>query len=107
MWWMGVFYGAYLVVLMVEVWSLFTDNQKIQQYACTFASIVAILAPATLGAVFGVLGAKAFWNGIFTPVLMVASAFLAGTALLGIVFFFVHRLRLADSERAAPVALPS
>jgi Ni/Fe-hydrogenase subunit HybB-like protein len=107
MWWMGVFYGAYLVVLMVEVWSLFTDHPKIHQYACTLASIVAILAPATLGAVFGVLGAKAFWNGIFTPVLMVASAFLAGTALLGIVFYFVHRLRLADSERAAPVALPS
>jgi molybdopterin-containing oxidoreductase family membrane subunit len=107
MWWMGVFYGAYLVVLMVEVWSLFTDHPKIHQYACTAASIVAILAPATLGAVFGVLGAKAFWNGIFTPVLMVASAFLAGTALLGIVFFLVHRLRLADFERAAPVALPS
>ncbi len=107
MWWMGVFYGAYLVVLMVEVWSLFTDHPKIHQYACTFASVIAILAPATLGAVFGVLSAKAFWDGIFTPVLMVASAFLAGTALLGIVFFFVHRLRLADFERAAPVALPS
>ncbi len=107
MWWMGVFYGAYLVVLMVEVWSLFTDHPKIHQYACTLASIIAILAPATLGAVFGVLGAKAFWNGIFTPVMMVASAFLAGTALLGIVFSVVHRLRLADFERAAPVALPS
>jgi len=107
MWWMGVFYGAYLVVLLVEVWSLFTDHPKIHQYACTVASIVAILAPATLGAVFGVLGAKAFWAGIFTPILMVASAFLAGTALLGIVFYFVYRLRLADVERAAPVALPS
>ena len=24
MWWMGVFYGVYLVVLLVEVWSMFT-----------------------------------------------------------------------------------
>jgi molybdopterin-containing oxidoreductase family membrane subunit len=107
MWWMGVFYGAYLVVLLVEVWSMFTPHPKIHQYACTLAAIIAILAPATLGAVFGVMNAKAFWFGIFTPIMMVASAFLAGTALLGIVFFVVHRLRLADWERSAPMALPS
>ena len=65
-----------------------------------------ILAPFTLGAVFGVLAAKAYWFGLFTPILMVASAFLAGTALLGIVFYLVYRLRLADFERAAPIALP-
>ena len=56
MWWMGVFYGLYLVVLLVEVWSMFTDHPKIHQYACTAAAVVAILAPATLGAVFGVIG---------------------------------------------------
>lgn len=107
MWWMGVFYGAYLVVLLVEVWSMFTDRATIHQWACTAAAGIAILAPSTLGAVFGVVAAKPFWFGIFTPIQMVASAFLAGTALLGIVFYVVHRLRLADSENAAPVALPS
>jgi Ni/Fe-hydrogenase subunit HybB-like protein len=54
-----------------------------------------------------VMNAKAYWFGIFTPILMVASAFLAGTSLLGIVFYLVYRLRLADFERAAPIALPS
>lgn len=107
MWWMGVFYGAYLVVLIVEVWSMFTDHPKIHQYACTIASVIAICAPATLGAVFGVVGAKAWWNGIFTPIQMVVTAFLAGSALLGIVFFVIHQLRLADWKMAAPVALPS
>jgi Ni/Fe-hydrogenase subunit HybB-like protein len=107
MWWMGVCYGGYLVVLMVEVWSMFADHPKVHQYACTAASVIAILAPTTLGAVFGVMNAKAWWHGIFTPVQMVASAFLAGTALLGIVFYVVHRLRLADFERAVPIALPS
>ena len=107
MWWMGVFYGVYLVVLLVEVWSMFTPHPKIHQYACTTAAVIAILAPFTLGAVFGVMNAKAYWFGIFTPILMVASAFLAGTALLGIVFYLVYRLRLADFERAAPIALPS
>lgn len=107
MWWMGVFYGAYLVVLIVEVWSMFTDHPKIHQYACTIASVIAILAPSTLGAVFGVLGAKAYWNGVFTPIGMVITAFLSGTALLGIVFYLVHRLKLADWRSAASVALPS
>jgi Ni/Fe-hydrogenase subunit HybB-like protein len=107
MWWMGVFYGGYLVVLLVEVWSMFTDHPKIHQWACTLAACIAILAPATLGAVFGVIAAKPFWHGPFTPILMVASAFLAGTALLGIVFYVVHRLRLADFERSASIALPS
>jgi molybdopterin-containing oxidoreductase family membrane subunit len=107
MWWMGVFYGAYLMVLLVEVWSMFTPHPRIHQYACTTAAVIAILAPSTLGAVFGVMNAKAFWFGIFTPVTMVASAFLAGTSLLGIVFFVIHKLRLADWERSAPIALPS
>jgi molybdopterin-containing oxidoreductase family membrane subunit len=107
MWWMGVFYGAYLCVLLVEVWSMFTDHPKVHAGACTTAACVAILAPATLGAVFGVLAAKPFWHGPFTAALMVASAFLAGTALLGIVFYFVQRLRLQGAERAARVAIPS
>jgi Ni/Fe-hydrogenase subunit HybB-like protein len=107
MWWMGVFYGIYLCVLLVEVWSMFTDHPRIHQWACTCAACVAIVAPATLGAVFGVLAAKPFWHGPFTPLLMVASAFLAGTALLGIVFYAVARLGLTDADRARALALPS
>src|SRR5450759_2947102 len=107
MWWMGVFYGAYLVVLLVEVWSMFTDHPRVHSFACATAACIAILAPVTLGAVFGVIAAKPLWHGPFTPILMVSSAFLAGTALLGIVFYVVHRLRLADFERSASIALPS
>lgn len=107
MWWMGVFYGAYLLILIVEVWSMFTDHPRIHQVACTAAACTAIAAPATLGAVFGVLSAKPFWHGPFTPVLMVASAFLAGTSLLGIAFFFVARLRLVGYERGIRLAVPS
>lgn len=107
MWWMGVFYGLYLVVLLVEVWSMFTPHPKIHQWSCTVAACVAILAPATLGAVFGVIAAKPLWHGPWTPVQMVASAFLAGTSLLGIVFYAVARLRLQDVERAKRLGIPS
>jgi Ni/Fe-hydrogenase subunit HybB-like protein len=107
MWWMGVCYGFYLCVLLVEVWSMFTDHPRIHQAACTIAAGTAIVAPATLGAVFGVLVARPFWHGPFTPILMVASAFLSGTALLGVVFYAVHRLRLEGAERATSLAIPA
>jgi len=107
MWWMGVFYGAYLCVLVVEVWSMFTNHPTIHQAACTTAACLAIAAPATLGAVFGVLVSRPFWHGPFTPILMVSSAFLSGTALLGIVFYVVARLRLTGAERAVSLAIPA
>lgn len=107
MWWMGVFYGGYLAVLLVEVWSMFWDHPRIHQWACTGAACMAIIAPATLGAVFAVLVARPFWNNIFTPFYMVASALLLGTSLLGLVFFAVSRFRLAGWERAERLAIPS
>ncbi len=107
MWWMGVCYGFYLCVLLTEVWSMFTDHPTIHQVACTAAMITAVVAPTTLGAVFGLVAARAFWAGPFTPILMVSTAFLSGTSLLGIVFYAVHRLHLAGWERAASVAIPS
>jgi Ni/Fe-hydrogenase subunit HybB-like protein len=106
MWWMGVFYGAYFGTLLLEVWSMFWHHPVIHQWACTLAACMAILAPFTLGGVFGVLSARPFWHGPFTPVLMVASAYLAGVSLLAIVFYFVGRFRLTDFERANRLAMP-
>jgi molybdopterin-containing oxidoreductase family membrane subunit len=107
MWWMGVCYGGYLGLLLVEVWSMFSDHPRVHQWACTLAACMAIIAPTTLGAVFGVLAARPSWHGPFTSVLMVASAFVAGVALLGIVFYLVVRLRRSGFERAERLAVPS
>ena len=107
MWWMGVCYGGYLGLLLVEVWSMFSDHPRVHQWACTLAAGMAIVAPTTLGAVFGVLVARPSWNGPFTSVLMVASAFVAGVALLGIVFYLVVRLRRSGFERAERLGVPS
>ncbi|MFH0751008.1 MAG: NrfD/PsrC family molybdoenzyme membrane anchor subunit [Chloroflexota bacterium] len=107
MWWMGVFYGVYLVFLLTEVWSMFSGHWQIHRIACTLSSITAILAPTTLGAVFGVLAARSYWHGAFTPPAMVTAALLSGVALLGIVFYPVHRFRLAGWERATTLAIPA
>jgi Ni/Fe-hydrogenase subunit HybB-like protein len=107
MWWMGVFYGAYLVFLITEVLSMFTGRWELHRIACVLSSITAVVAPTTLGAVFGVLSSRPYWHGAFTPPAMVAAAMLSGTALLGIVFACVVRFRLTGFERAATLAIPA
>jgi molybdopterin-containing oxidoreductase family membrane subunit len=107
MWWMGVFYAVYLVFLMVEVWSMFTDHPVIHRYACLASSCTAVFAPATLGAVFGVMIARSFWYGLFTPIAMVVTALVAGSALLGIVFYLVVRFERTGFERARRLAFPA
>jgi Ni/Fe-hydrogenase subunit HybB-like protein len=107
MWWMGVFYGIYLCFLLTEVWSIFWRHERIHSIACLLSTVMAVIAPTTLGAVFGVLAARPYWAGVFTPILMVASALLAGTALLGVVFYAVTRLRLTGFERAGALAVPA
>jgi molybdopterin-containing oxidoreductase family membrane subunit len=106
MWWMGVLYGGYLFLLMIEVWSMFRGHERIHNVSCLLASFMAILAPSTLGAVFGVLASKPFWHGSFTPPSLLMAALLAGIALLGIVFACVVRFRLAGWERAESLAIP-
>jgi molybdopterin-containing oxidoreductase family membrane subunit len=107
MWWMGLFYAIYLVFLLVEVWSMFTHHEGIHRYACLASSCTAVVAPSTLGAVFGVMFARTFWYGLFTPLTMLVTALLAGSALLGIVFYFVVRFELAGFERGRRLAIPS
>jgi Ni/Fe-hydrogenase subunit HybB-like protein len=107
MWWMGVFYGIYLCFLLVEVWSMFWHHPRVHGVACVLSSTMAIIAPTTLGAVFAVVGARSYWAGPFSALLMLSTAFLSGTALLGVVFGLVDRLRLVGFERAGSLAVPA
>jgi molybdopterin-containing oxidoreductase family membrane subunit len=106
MWWMGVLYAIYLGFLLTEVWSMFTGHPRIHRAACVLSTVMAVAAPSTLGAVFGVLVARPFWHGAFVPAYFLVTAFLSGTALLGIVFVLVNRLGLRghgpDTDRVIP-----
>jgi Ni/Fe-hydrogenase subunit HybB-like protein len=107
MWWMGVAYGAYFAILLVETWSMFFRRAVIHQWACTAAAVMAVIAPTTLGAVFGVVGAKAMWNSLFTPALILASAFLAGSALLAIVLPLAVRFNRPGATRTRELGIPA
>ncbi len=107
MWWMGVLYGTYLAFLLVEVWSMFTGRARVHRVACTLSSCMAVAAPSTLGAVFGVMATRPFWHGAFTPASFLTFALLAGVSLLGIVFYAVHRFGMKGARDATELAIPS
>jgi len=106
MWWMGVAYGGYLVILLVEVWSMFAHRPRLHQAVCTMAACMAIIAPATLGAVFGALVNRPLWHGPISSFYMLATAVLAGTGVLVVVFTLVERLDLRGAELATPRVIP-
>jgi len=118
-WWMGVLYGLYLVVLIVEFFylsraemvrrspassnpsataSLDAARQRLKRYKsfAWYAGIggfaLAIFAPGTLGAVFGVVRAADLWHGPLMPVYFVVSALVSGTALLTLAIVLTYRL---------------
>ena len=94
MWWMGTLYAIYFGVLSVELWSEFTGRWRIHQAACTIAAATAVVAPSTLGLVFGNLVSRPFWQGSLAPVYLFLTAVLSGASVLTIVFVAVQRLRL-------------
>ena len=117
-WWMGVLYALYLVVLIIEFFylsraemvrrspvpanpsaaSLDAAQQRLKRYKsfAWYAGIggfaLAIFAPGTLGAVFGVVRAADLWHGPLMPVYFVVSALVSGAALLTLVIILTYRL---------------
>ena len=78
MWWMGVFYGIYLVFLRVEVWSMFSDHWgSTGTPACCRRHGRPRARPRSARS-SAVLGARPYWHGAFTPPAMVTMALLLG-----------------------------
>lgn len=94
MWWMGTVYALYLGILVFELLANLSPYQRLAHASCVVATIFAIVAPTTLGLVFGSLVSRPFWGGSATPVYLVLTAILSGASVLGIVFALVNRLRL-------------
>ena len=98
--------GGYLAILVVEIWSMFTHRPRIHQIVCTMAAGMAIVAPSTLGAVFGALANRPFWHGPIASLWMLATALLAGCALLGVVFALVVGLGHRGADEARDLVVP-
>ena len=54
--------------------------------------VAAITAHSTLGAIFGLLGARAFWHGPYAPIYFILSAFVSGSAVLALVLLVTYKV---------------
>ena len=107
MWWMGVAYGAYLMILIVEIITIFANLHTLHRWVARAAMLMAIIAPSTLGTVFGVIAAKPMWHGIWTPILMFASAILAGASMISLVMGLMVRYQRPNWEALRDRTLPA
>lgn len=86
--WMGSLYGVYLLFLVGEFWHMvIRNNHEKARYFGIFAFASAIAAHSNLGAVFGFLHARPYWEGPYMPIYFILSALLSGAAILIVLFF--------------------
>lgn len=106
MWWMGLFYLSYAVFL---VWKFALINKgdwnSGQSKFVGIASFVTvILAHATLGSVFGMMGMRPFWFGGMVPVYFLITAALSGLAFIMLFInldYGLNRNRMSEGARKA------
>jgi molybdopterin-containing oxidoreductase family membrane subunit len=87
LWWMGMLYAVYMVLIAIELFFLFREDHRRARVAGLLSVIAALAAHSNLGAVFGLVHGRPFWYGPLLPVYFIASALLCGAALLILVVY--------------------
>ncbi|MCC7166295.1 MAG: polysulfide reductase NrfD [Rhodospirillales bacterium] len=82
MFWMGVFYTAYLVLLLFKFQKMNADDwdSRASRQLGVASFVAVVLAHGTLGAVFGMMAMRAFWYDGLVPVYFLVTAALSGAA---------------------------
>ncbi|MBM3555812.1 MAG: polysulfide reductase [Alphaproteobacteria bacterium] len=99
MWWMGVFYSLDLVLLVTKFWMMHTGSWHTQAaHRLSIVSfVVSILAPGTLGLVFGMMAMRPAWYSPIMPMYFILTGFASGVAFL---MFFTSLMRDHDKTTA-------
>lgn len=84
MWWMGVFYSIDLVLLCVKFYLMHTGEwHSARAHKVSLASfVVCILAPGTLGLVFGMMAMRPAWYSPIMPMYFILTGFATATAFV-------------------------
>ena len=106
LWWMGLFYLAYMVLLIGKFLLINKgDWDSSQSRLIGVASLIAvIIAHATLGSVFGMMGMRPFWYGPMVPVYFLITAFLSGLAFIMLFInldYGIDQANMSDGARKA------
>jgi len=81
-WWMGTLYGIYLAFMFAEYIFLLMNKHR-PAVICGFSgSVAGIAAHSNLGAVFGLLMGRPYWQGPYMPIYFIASAMMTGCAVI-------------------------
>ena len=99
MWWMGVLYSIDLVLLSIKFWLLHRNDwhSKLSHFVAGLSFVVCILAPGTLGLVFGMMAMRPAWFSNIMPMYFILTGFATGVSFL---LFFTSLL--PRDEKVAP-----
>ena len=84
MWWMGALYGLELAFIVVEFLLLHKGALRGAKIMGVGALLSALCAVTTVGGIFGVVMARPFYFGAFTPLYFLLTAFLSGLAAISL-----------------------
>lgn len=84
MWWMGVLYTIDLILLVIKFYQLHKGDwdSKFTHHLSVASFVVCILAPGTLGLVFGMMAMRPAWYSPVMPMYFILTGFATATALM-------------------------
>lgn len=99
MWWMGVFYSIDFVLLLAKFYLVHTGDwhSKFSHLVARLSFVVCILAPGTLGLVFGMMAMRPAWYSNVMPMYFILTGF---TTAVSFMLFFSSLL--PRGEQYAP-----
>ena len=99
MWWMGVLYSLDLVLLIIKFWLIHTNDWhgRLSHFVGKLSFVVCILAPGTLGLVFGMMAMRPAWFSNIMPMYFILTGFATAVSFL---LFFTSLL--PRDEKVAP-----
>lgn len=80
--WMIWLHSFYLLLLILEFWGYYNDYQGLIRWLNWVNIPAGVALVAVIGSLFGVIGARPFWNGSLMPMTFLMSSLIAGTALI-------------------------
>ena len=91
MWWMGVLYSIDLVLLFIKFYLIHTGDwhSRISHLVARISFVVSILAPGTLGLVFGMMAMRPAWYSNVMPMYFIVTGF---TTAVSFILFFTSLL---------------
>jgi molybdopterin-containing oxidoreductase family membrane subunit len=100
--WMVWVYTGYIAVLLAMVYAVATGKGRWLKALTVIGFLLVVTFGGGEGALFGVLGAKPYWNSGLLPIRFLFSAFLSGVALVAFtVIFFRHWPTDGEHKEAA------